>query len=375
MAPSPTKTRGWTLGHAWGARVVLQPSTVLMIVVLAFLWGSSADGSVTGDGLARGGALALLLFLSVFIHELGHALAARAFRRKVNEIVITLWGGHTDFDTKDLTPKVAGVTAACGPLANIVVAAVAAMALTFPLPVGAEEAARWLAVVNGVLAAFNLLPGIPMDGGRVLEAIVWRASGKRTRGIIVAAWAGRAVALGYVAWVAYSNFGPGKTPDAFDLVWAFLIVSILWPAAGAALRAARILDRIDVGSVARLMRGAVPVHYEATVADAIAMAEGAEAEEVVVVAVDGKPAGHFAVAAAHEVPTARRAETPLSAVTVPLPRGAEVATELTGHELLEAIREWWGKTDVLAVLDEGEVVGVVRMDDVTGHLKGDPRRP
>jgi Zn-dependent protease len=368
MAAAPQPTRGWTLGRLLGARVVLQPSAFVVILFLALLWGTGSDGELTASGFTRGGALALLLFASVFLHELGHAFAARAFHRKVTEIVITLWGGHTRFDSKDITPGIAGFTSLAGPLMNGIIAFWAWVAMGLSSSPGLHQTLVWLVYANVALGIFNILPGIPMDGGRVLEAIVWKATGNRMTGVKVAAWSGRIIAIGFLGYVLAINFRSGQTPDMVDLLWTLFIFSLLWPAATMSLKAAKIMERIDDIPVVRVMRSAAGVPYDLSLVDALTIAERAEVQEIVVLAADGSPAGHFAVASAEQVPLELRATTSLSALTLPVPRGTEVASDLTGPELLARVREWWGKTDALVVTDEGEVVGVVHLAEVSERL-------
>lgn len=362
------RTHGWVIGRVWGARVILQPMTLVMIGGLGLLWGTGGDGRLTGTSLGRGVGLAVLLFLSVFIHEWGHALAARLFHREIKELVITLWGGHTSFDGKAMTPGVSGLTALAGPLMNAVLALISAGMLQFDLGPGAHQVFGWLAYANTALAIFNVLPGIPMDGGRVCEAIVWKATGNRMAGLRASAWSGRVVAIGVVVYVLTSGFS-GRAPDMFSIIWSVFLFSMFWPATTMALKVARTVDKVDLASVARVMRSAVGVPFDVTVEKAIAVAQEAGADEVVIMSVDGHPAGHFGLGVALEVPETRRATTGLSAVTLPLFRGATVAADFTGPELLEAARQWWGKTDALVVVDGGEVVGLVRLSEVSARLK------
>lgn len=369
--PQDPQTRGWTIGHLFGGRVVLQPSSLVMILILAFLWGTGGDGQITGQGFARGGALALLLFASIFLHEMAHAFAARAYHRKVEAIVITLWGGHTHFDAKDMTPKISGVTAAAGPLMNAVLALASWGALHLPLSDGAATALGWLTYANLALAIFNALPGIPMDGGRVLEAVIWAATGNRMLGMKVAAWGGRVVALAYLGWVlrnALAAGGQGERPSLMPILWGFFLFSLLWPAAGQALRVARIMERVEASTAIRTMRPAIGVPHTATVAAALREAERAEALEVVVLSEDGVGAGHFSVETAQGVPEAKRSATSLSAVTIPIPRGTELPPGATGQEVLAHAREWWGRTDAIVVADEGTVVGVILLAELSARL-------
>ncbi|WP_084072948.1 site-2 protease family protein [Demequina sp. NBRC 110052] len=370
MPSSPRPTRGFQLGTLVGARVIVQPSTLLMLAALAFLFASGTEGGMTRRAFTLGLALAVSLFVSVFLHEAAHAVAARAFGRRVDEIVITLWGGHTSFDSTALTARVSGVTAVAGPLANVAIG-LALMGIGAALPLTGIGAGilSWAAYANLLLAAFNLLPGIPMDGGRVLEAIVWAVTGRRHTGTIVAAWGGRVVAVGVLLWAVVPPLLRGAAPSLFTIVWAFLIFSILWPAASQALRWSQTLARREGVSAASLMRPAVALRFDASVAAALNLADDAGAEEVVVLAADDAAAGRFPVTTAREVPADRRETTGLDAVTTPLPRGAAVTVGADAEALVEALREWWGRTDAWVVLSEGEPVGVVRLLDAMNALR------
>lgn len=356
------------LGRAFGARVVLHPSAVILVALVAFLLASGDRGETAGTALARGVLLAGVLVGSVFVHELAHALAARLFHREVKEIVLSLIGGHTAFDAKDLTPLVSGVTAFAGPLGSglIGLAAVAFLGLD-PSP-GPYQIVWAVAAVNIVLAVFNILPGAPLDGGRVLEAIVWGVTGKRTTGMKASAWGGRVVALANLGYVAFIIARSGGEFDLVYLVWAVLVFSLLWPAAGATLRAARIVEKVEGLSVAQVMRGAIGVPHHTSLRDALGLCQAAECEEVVVLSAASEPAGRFTLASAEAVPSERLDATGLSAVTILMPRGATIAATATGFDLIRAVRDWWGKSDVLAVLDGGEIVGVVRLAEVGERL-------
>jgi len=371
MANTPGATRGISLGRIRSARVVVQPSTLIMLVLLAFLFSSSAVGGVTQRAFSLGLLMAVLLFVSVFLHELAHAIAAWSFRREVKEIVLTLWGGHTTFDSRGMTPLVSGVTAIAGPVANGVIAVLCwTVAGAHVLEGTAQNLLEWVVIANILLAAFNLLPGIPMDGGRVLESIVWAATDNRNRATIVAAWTGRVIAVGVlVGSLALPVLLLSRSPGIYDLLFGVLIFSVLWPAANTALKVARSLQRRENTTAGSLMVVAVGVPYSASVADAVAAAERAGAAEVVVQAADGAPAGHFPLATAAAVPAELRSSTGLQAVTSPIPRGAIVAPWIEGDELVEQLRRWHGATDVWVVVENDRVVGVVPLAAVFSALQ------
>src|SRR5690606_7409430 len=171
-----------------------------MALVLGLVFGPVLTPSVPGSGglaaLAVAAAVPLMLLLGVLAHEVAHGLAGHAVGSPPREYVLTLWGGHTQFANDMRTPGASAFVSVVGPLANAVLAGLAWWALGLagtPL-----SAVLWqiAALSNAVVAVFNLLPGYPLDGGRILEAAVWRATGDRLAGLNVAGWGGRVVAVG-----------------------------------------------------------------------------------------------------------------------------------------------------------------------------------
>lgn len=368
------------MGRIFGARIVMQPTTLLMLGLLAYFIGTRGGEALNRGTFMFGLMLAVLLVLSVFIHELAHAATAKALGRQVHEVVLTLWGGHTSFDARGLTPRVSGLTAAAGPIANFALAGMGWAivltgmldAATFPFydgDISVRGLVTYLVWANTLLAVFNALPGIPLDGGRVLEAVVWGVTGNRYRGLIVAAWGGRVVAIGVILVILALPLAQGSSPTLWNLVVGMLIFTIMWPAATAALRGARTMNRREGVTAGSLMVPAIPINFDATVEQAHEKAHMAGSREVVVLAGDGTPSGHFPVALMDAVPPDAHATTGLHSVTMPLPRGAMVQADLTGDSLIDELQQWWGRTDVWAVSDNGEVVGVVQLSEVMQALK------
>lgn len=357
------------VGRVLGAPIIIQVSTLLMIALLAYFFASSS-GQTTVRTLSIGTLLALALVGSVLLHEIAHAISARLFGREVKEIVLTLWGGHTSFASHDMTPTVNGVTAAAGPAMNFVIAGAASATMAFTdLDGVGGTVVSYVAWANVVLAIFNLLPGIPMDGGRVVESIVWAITRSRNRGTIVAAWGGRVVAVGVLLYVIGGPFLTGGRPTITSIIIAILVFSILWPAASAALAFSSTMLRRDGITVAGLMRPAVAVPYTHSVEDALGAARVAGVQEVVVLGADDAPAGRFPVEQADAVPEAARPTTSLQSVTTPVPRGSEIPAGAASDAMIPALREWWGKADVWVVRDGDAIVGIVRLADVLAALK------
>ena len=171
----PVRERGPRL---FGIPLQIHPSWLLAVALVVLAVGQDAGGLAAGARFGRYGAglaLAALLFASVLAHELAHALAARRCALPVERITIYPFGGAAQVDADALTPRNEALTAAAGPLASAGLGALFA-ALWWPLR-GAggmlEVGLRVLALVNGGICLLTLLPGYPLDGGRIVRALAW----------------------------------------------------------------------------------------------------------------------------------------------------------------------------------------------------------
>jgi hypothetical protein len=252
---------------------------------------------------------------------------------------------------------------------NLVIAGIAWLTLQLTGASGlAGNVLAYLAVANVLLAIFNVLPGIPMDGGKVLESIVWGATGNRNKGTLVAAWVGRFVAIAVVVYSLANPILQGRTPGLIDVVVALMVFSILWPAASSAIAYSKAMLRRDGVTVAALMVPAVGVSYTVTVEGSRSIAEAAGVREIVVLGADDAPAGRFPFDLTDQVPAEARDSTSLQSVTTPVPRGAAIEQSASADVLIPELRDWWGKTDVLVVVDGPTVVGILRLVDVVAAL-------
>lgn len=188
---------GWRVGSLFGIPLYIDPSWLLILVFVVMSQGSwfqrnySEWGTATAFGV--GGAMALLLFTSVLLHELGHSLVAKSQGIKVTSITLFLFGGVAAIEQESKTPGQAFQVAIAGPLVSFSLFALLAV-LTIVLPgtrTPVNVLASNLAMVNLVLGLFNLLPGLPLDGGQVLKSIVWKITGSRFQGVRWAANSGK----------------------------------------------------------------------------------------------------------------------------------------------------------------------------------------
>jgi Zn-dependent protease len=175
------------LGRISGIAVNLHWSVAL----IALLLGS---GLAQPLGIVAAGAAVVLFLASILGHEISHALVARRFGVGTQSIELWALGGMARLDRESPTPKAEGWIAAAGPLASLAIAAVSLAAWLALDTVGAVPTVAsllgWLGFINVALALFNLMPGAPLDGGRIVKAVRWRMHGDRHRATRDAAKAG-----------------------------------------------------------------------------------------------------------------------------------------------------------------------------------------
>lgn len=177
---------GLRLGTLGGARVTVGWTWLLIGAAVLLLFGPSlqrADPSLGWSAYAVAGGYVLVLAVSVLVHELAHAAVGAAHGSRPEAIELTLWGGHTQFVRAVDRPLGSVLTALAGPAANLVLAGLAQAAGTLSDPGTVTSLLLAMATTaNLLLAAFNALPGLPLDGGRMVESVVWAVTGSRARG-------------------------------------------------------------------------------------------------------------------------------------------------------------------------------------------------
>ncbi|MEX5296696.1 site-2 protease family protein [Kocuria sp. CPCC 205268] len=361
------RTEGIPLGRIGGVPVTLSWSWFLIAAVTVLLYTP-----VLMEAYPRLGALnyaaslgfALTLALSVLLHELAHAWTGRAFGWPTSRIVLSLLGGHTHFGEVRSTPWASAAVSLAGPAVNLALGLAGWVLLRTGEP---SPTLGWVLLdlttwANLIVGVFNVLPGLPLDGGRVVEALVWAVTGREQRGTVVAAWTGRLLAAGLVAGAALT--GLWRQPVALVLV--VLVAGFMWQGAGASLRAAAVLARVHGVSAATLAEPAVAVpssaslaHADRLVTDHLARAAGGAVPHVLALDPDRRVLGLLVPAAADAVPAGRRAETPLTSVLQQLPADAVLDAGLREEALLRAVaaREY---PHYVVTGPGGVLVGVLR---------------
>jgi Zn-dependent protease len=270
------------LGRLFGIELRIDPSWLFIFLLVSWsltsLFASWHPDWALGTSLVVAVVTALLFFVSVLLHELSHSVVARMYGIPVRHITLHLFGGVANIEKEPPSPGAELWMAIVGPLASIgigVVCMLLASAATSFEPTDVDSAATalsqlgpvetaivWLGPVNIIVGLFNLIPGFPLDGGRILRAIVWKATGSLAKATRVAGVSGETVgwllvAAGVVTALGFQLpfFGRGLASG----IWLVLIGLFLRGAAVAHLRGAALDEALHGVHVADLMRLHGPV--------------------------------------------------------------------------------------------------------------------
>lgn len=353
-----------------GIDVVVTNSWFLIVGLIALIIGPEIEEVSPGLGnwaYLAGVAFAVLLYASVLLHEISHALAARAFQMPVRSINLHFLGGATEIEGEASTPWREFVIAVVGPITSLVIG-VTAFLVTDLFDEGLlRSTVALLAGANLLVGVLNLVPGLPLDGGRVLASVVWGVTRRRATGVIVAAWGGRVAA---VAAVLYPAAMPafGREPDIIDYLFAFMIGAFLWAGASQALVMARLRSKLPTLQARTLARSAIGVPFDLPVAEAVRRAREANAGSLVVVTSDGRPTGIVNEAAVLSTPAERRPWVPCGDLARRLEDGLSLSADLGGEELLRVMGRT-PATEYLLTEADGSVFGVLVTADVDAAFK------
>jgi Zn-dependent protease len=363
-APRPPGTL--RIGSIAGIDVLMTSSWFIVALLIALAFAPRIEHEEPGLGFWKyvaGFVFAVVLYLSVLLHEASHAVTAQRLGYGVNSITLHFLGGMTEIDGQSLRPRHEFWIAVVGPLTSIGVG-LAAVGLWFVVPEGLVRVAiGGLAGANLVIGVLNLVPGLPLDGGRVLKALVWGASGDQHRGTIVAGWGGRVTALALLAWPLVQERVIGEPPTIMDLVLVFILGLFLWTGATAAMAHARLRRRLPALVARPLARRTLTVPADLPLAEAVRRAQAEQAGSIVTVTPDGRPLGIVSEAAVAAMPEDRRPWVPVSTVARALEEGLTLPATVAGEELILAISRRPAE-EYLLVEEDGRIYGVLSTADV-----------
>lgn len=360
----------YRIGRFLGVNVLITRSWFLLALLIAYVMAPVIEEVEPGLGGWRyvaGLVLAIVYAFTILVHEAAHAVASRRYGHPVENITLHFLGGHTSIDGGARSPMQEFVMSVVGPLASLAVSAVAWLVVGL-LPDGLRDGLTGLVIVtlawaNLVLGVFNLLPGLPLDGGRVLKALVWGVTRNEVRGTLVAGWAGRVLAVVSLFLPLLMHRLFDVVPDTSSYGFALILAVFIWMGATAAMQGARLRRRLPSLVARRLARRTLAVPADLPVAEAVRRAQESEAGSIVTVDPDGRPVGIVHEAAVLAIPEDRRPWVPVSAVARSLVPGMTLPVDIKGEELIRAIT-FLPAHEYLLVEPDGSIYGVLATADV-----------
>lgn len=364
---SPARPRGtFKIGSIAGSDVLVSSSWFLVAGLIAIVVAPRIEATEPGLGFWKyvaGFVFAVILYGSVLLHEASHAVVARQLGLPVGDITLHFLGGMTAIEAEPKRPREEFLVAVVGPLTSLAVGAVA-VGLWFVTPDGLLlVAVEGLAGANLLVGLLNLVPGLPLDGGRVLKSAVWQVSGDVHRGTIVAGWCGRVTAVAAMAYPLLQQELTGLEPTILDFALAFIIAAFLWSGATAAMSSARLRRRIPQLVARRLARRTLAVPGDLPLAEAVRRARDAEVGSIVTVTGAGEPVGIVSEAAVAATPVERQPWMATSSVARTLEDGLRLPADISGEELVVALNRHRAG-EYLLVEPDGRLVGVLVTADV-----------
>jgi Zn-dependent protease/CBS domain-containing protein len=321
-------------------------------------------GSTFEEGLVLGAISAILLFISVLIHELAHSFAARARGLGAHSITLFIFGGVSTLSGDAPRASTEFVVAVVGPLTSFALAGIGYVLASVTSDARLGAMLSYVTLINGLLGVFNLIPGFPLDGGRVLRAAVWQATGDRRRGLEVAVQVGQLVGYGFIVWGVFRIFNG----DVLGGIW---IAAIGWFIQGAgmsqlrsvqlerALRGVRVRDVLRPDSTA--------VSPATTVADLIEDYLLPGNRRAIPVANDGRLVGMVSLSDLKDTAASDRSTTTVEQVMGGRDGLVTVRSDTTLNAALKAMLG--GDFEQVPVVDDGRLVGMLTRADVVRQLE------
>lgn len=350
-----------------GIPIYLTASWILLSLILIFGYGPYISGRHAGiTAYLLGLTIVVSLMLTVLLHELGHAAAARRYAVGVRGITLELLGGFTELEREAPTPRAEAVIALAGPAVSFLLAIVSG-AFVFVTDRGtlAGDLVFQIAATNAIVAVFNVLPGLPLDGGRALRAGVWQITRDPHRAEIVASWGGRVIAVItiVIGLVLYE-----RNRGIISLLFFVLVAMTMWRGANQSMRFAVVKQRLpgmNAGAMAR------PLHLVPSgtpLAEALRQRDEKLPAQPVLGISDsaGRVIGLVNPRAVAAVPLDRRPWIAIDAVARTVGPGQRVAAGTTGPDIVAAVQANPGG-DLLVTVGE-DVIGVLLVTDVITML-------
>lgn len=360
---------GLPLGRVRGVPVSVAPSWLVIAALLTAIYAplirdAAPDVGANTAYLAAAG-FALLFGGCVLAHEIGHTLVSLALGYPVRRVVLFALGGVSELDGEPRRARDELLVAATGPLVSLVLGAAGWLAyLACPAGHLYTVLLGLLGWSNLLLAAFNLLPGLPLDGGRILRAVAGACGARPLTATRIAAWSGRLLAVA----VAVSGLVVDRSSTGFAAgLFTVGLAAYLWLAASAALKAAELTAALPGVDVRALLRTGMFVPEDVSVGEALRRAWESRARGLVLLDAASQPSAIVDEARIAAVPPDQRPWTPVTAVARRLEPGLMVPEGVDAESLLRLMQQTPAR-EYLVVRPDGSAAGILATRDFVRSL-------
>jgi Zn-dependent protease/CBS domain-containing protein len=366
-----SRSGGFVVAKPFGIPVYVSPYWFIIAGVFIVIYANELSGRLQGTSATTrylaAAAFVILLYVSVLIHELSHSVVARGYGLPVRRIVLWPLGGVSEIDREAPTPGREFAIAAAGPALSLVLGGIG-WGLYQVVNTGIVGALIWqLMFANIIVGLFNLLPGLPLDGGRMLRAVIWLVTRKPNTATIAAAWTGRVLALGLLAVPFFTGGLAGG--DMVSTLWVIVIAGFMWTGATQSIKATRFRERLPALQARRLARKAISVPASTPLSEAVRRADEAGARAIVVVDHENTPIAIVNESAVTATPPERRPWIDVGTLSRTIDPSLVLNADIGGMALLDALRRA-PATEYLLTEQSGEVYGVLAARDLDQVFAG-----
>lgn len=358
------------LGRIWGIPIGLHWSWFLIFGLVTWslalgFFPQEHPGLPPPAYWVLGAVTSLLFFASVLIHELGHTYFALRDGLPVRAITLFLFGGVAQLGQEPRTPASEFRISIAGPLTSLALAGLFAVLYQLDQAIVYLAApSLWLARINFILAVFNMIPGFPLDGGRVLRAILWHFTGSLQRATQIASFSGQVIAFGFIGWGMFTMFRGGL----FEGLWLAFIGWFLQNAAAATYAAVNLQQVLRGVRVARVMAPGYPqvsghTLLEQLVEDHV-MSSG---QRYFFVADAGQPRGMVTLREVTRVPKAQWSHTSAEQVMVPWDRLTRITPNMELQTALQTMDD--ANVAQVPVVEGDQIVGVLSREHILHYIR------
>lgn len=358
------------LGRWFGIEVGADYSWIIIVLLVTLSLGSRFSelrpGWGEGQGWTFGVITSALFFVSIILHELGHSLVAIRLGIPVRSITLFIFGGIARLEKEPSRPRDEALIALAGPAVSLSLAGFFGGLVLFlgaQTPVGTTAA--WLAGINGVLALFNMIPGFPLDGGRVLRAVLWAYKSDFGWATTVASRVGGLVAYGFMGWGVFTAL---FQEQLFNGLWLGFIGWFLLSASKSSavqVLAQEVLVTISVSEVTdRSCELISPASSLEEVMDNGVLRRG---QRCFMVGRDGALVGLLTIREIGEVPREEWPTTSVQAAMIELEALRTVTPDVTLLDALHSMDE--GGVNQLPVVKGGVLFGVLTRERLLGVIR------